>query len=77
MQGARCDAVRALLAVSNAAERRLWQSEITRIYWGLLGYCIVTAARFLRAVFIEKGIFAPDKCRVLRALRMLASVLIR
>ena len=36
MQGARCDAVRALQAVSNAAERRLWKSEITKIYWGLL-----------------------------------------
>ena len=36
MQGARCDAVRALLAAGNAAERRLWKSEITIIYWGLL-----------------------------------------
>ena len=36
MQGANCDAVRALLAVGNTAERRLWKSEITRIYWGLL-----------------------------------------
>ena len=36
MQGAHCDAVRALLAAGNAAERRLWKSEITIIYWGLL-----------------------------------------
>ena len=36
MQGAYCDAVRALLAAGNAAERRLWKSEITIIYWGLL-----------------------------------------
>ena len=35
-QVARCDAVRALLAAGNAAERRLWKSEITIIYWGLL-----------------------------------------
>ena len=36
MQGARRDAVRALLAVGNAAARRLWQLEIIIILWRLL-----------------------------------------
>ena len=36
MQGARHDAVRALLVVGNAAARLWWKPEITRIYWGLL-----------------------------------------
>jgi hypothetical protein len=45
MQGARCDAVRALLAAGNAAERRLWKSEITIIYWGLLSAGVYIAMR--------------------------------
>lgn len=36
MQGARRDAVRALLAAGNAATRRLGQLKITIIYWYLL-----------------------------------------
>ncbi|MCX7293961.1 hypothetical protein [Janthinobacterium sp.] len=53
MQGARCDAVQALLAVGNAAERRLWKSEITIIYWGLLGtqYGQMASARRRKRAF--------------------------
>ena len=47
MQGVRCDAVRALLASGNAAERRLWKSEITIIYWGLLSQLANNMAIFL------------------------------
>ena len=54
MQGARCDAVRALLAVSNTAERRLWQSEITIIYWGLLR-AYPSRERLLLAAHQERG----------------------
>jgi len=39
MQGARRDAVRALLAVGNTAARRWWKLEIARIYWRLLSQC--------------------------------------
>ena len=54
MQGARCDAVRALLAVGNAAERRLWKSEITIIYWGLLS-AYSSRERHLLVVHQERG----------------------
>ena len=38
MPGARRDAVRALLAVGNAAARRVWKTKITFIFGRVLSY---------------------------------------
>lgn len=46
MQGVSRDAVRALRAMGNAAERRLRKSEITIIYWSYLGGVVIGARYF-------------------------------
>src|SRR5450830_1750526 len=54
MQGTHRDAVRALLAVGNAATRHLWKLETTRIYEGLLNNMALSLHLFRRPASMKK-----------------------